>query len=410
MDENEEKKTADTSESDGTGEREQTEELCEADASKSAVTEKGSGLPKTVVEPIRGLDADSNVSVRMRRPQIPFRMVGIAIAVVLLTVAVLLAVMAVEHAKKGSPSETTGENTAESESVTTSDETESPEKNLYAFDPAAIPEGAIGFRPMDLSGKTGTWENRSDRSFDTDALMTAFASAYPALDGAVAIDKSRPLVLILHTHTTEGYSADGAIAWDGTGEFARTQNGEESVLAVGKVLADHLTAAGIPALHCVVFHDIDENGTVTNAGSYDRACETISHYRALYPTIRYVIDLHRDVVFDESGYAIRPITAVGEDVCAQIQPVVGNGASAEATEQNLAFALQLAKSLNEKGALARPALLKDSPLHSGEAEFSLSFEIGSAANCLSEAKCAAKVLAESLSDWIFRIEAAKKAA
>ena len=371
----------------------------EQDRPTAPLMKREGELPKADSEPILGLRFPmANVILRMRRPRLGMRMAGIAVAVFLLLLAVLLAVAAVG---RGEGAETTGEVTTAPDNPSPT-ETGSPEVDLYRFDPALIPSGHIGFHPMDLSGASSEWDNRTAEVLDSAAILAAFTDRYPEAAERIELNADQPLVLILHTHTTEGYSLEGAISWDGTGDFARSEDGASGVGAVGAVLAERLRANGIPTVHCVLFHDRDAEGNVSNAGSYARAAETIAHYRALYPSIRYVFDLHRDVIFDESGNAIRPVASVGGEAVAQVAAVAGvvNG------EENahLAMLLLVTDALNESMTLARTAVVKDLPLLADSAEFALTFEVGSAANSPSEAKRAAVYLGDALAEIIYRVE------
>ena len=359
------------------------------------------GLPKADSEPILGLRfPEASVTLRTRRPRIGIRMAGVAAAVFFLLLAVLLAISAV--GKRGTGAETTGTVTATAPESNAPTETAPIEMDLYRFDPSQIPSGHIGFRPMDLASTSSEWENQTALALDSAAILSDFNTRYPETAERIEQDADQPLVLILHTHTTEGYSAEGAISWDGTGDFARSEDGESGVRAVGAVLADRLRRNGIPTVHCVLSHDRDAEGNVSNAGSYARAAETIQHYRALYPSIRYVFDLHRDVVFDESGNAIRPIASVGGEAVAEVRAVAGV-ADGKGTD-HLAMLLRVTDALRKSGALARTAVVKDAPLHADLADFSLTFEIGSAANSLSEAKRAAVYLGDALAEIIYHVE------
>ena len=380
---------------------EQTDGAHESDTPDAPLVKTADALPKADSEPILGLRfPEASMSLRARRPRIGFRMAGVAVAVFFLLLAVLLAIATV--GKRGSGTETTGSGTTAAPESNAPSETAPIEMDLYRFDPTQIPSGHIGFRPMDLSSASSEWENQTAQGLDSAAILSDFNARYPETAERIAQDADQPLVLILHTHTTEGYSAEGAISWDGTGDFARSEDGENGVGAVGAVLAERLRANGIPTVHCVLSHDRDADGSVSNAGSYARAAETIAHYRALYPSIRYVFDLHRDVVFDESGNAIRPIASVGGEAVAQVMAVAGVADGGET--DHLAMLLLVTDALNASGALARTAVVKDSPLHTDLSEFSLTFEIGSAANSLAEAKRAAVYLGDALAEIIYRVE------
>lgn len=346
-------------------------------------------------EPIR---EEERATVRFRSRTVHLRTVGIAIAILALSVALILCCVAGVNGW-GEPDETTAETTAPE-----GDETNDV-RDLYEFDPAIVPEGHIAFRPMDLSGGASDARNESERTFDLAALLSRYGEAE---DGS-ALTFTEPLVLILHAHTTEGYSASGALSWDGEGELARSDSKTENVVAVGKVLAEALNAAGIPTLHCDVFHDLDENGVGTYNGAYDRVRETVEAYLEEHPSIKYVIDLHRDAVLDGDGNIIRAVTETDGKATAQVMAVVGSGEDFD-WESNLALALALTESLNKDSAsLCRAPVLKSSSFGQELAPHSLILEIGTAANSLEEATNAARLIAPTLAKLIRATEAGESA-
>lgn len=346
-------------------------------------------------EPIR---EEERATVRYRPRTVHLRTIGIAIAILALSVALIFCCIAGANGTD-EPDETTAE-------TTTPESNDSGEvKNLYEFDPSLVPEGHIALRPMDLSGNASDVLNESERTFD----LTALLSRYGDTEGGSELVFSEPLVLILHAHTTESYSAKGAISWDGTGELARSENKSENVVAVGAVLSEALNAAGIPTLHCDTFHDLDENGTGTYSGSYDRMRETVESYLSQYPSIKYVIDLHRDAVLDGDGNVIRAVTEADGKEAAQIMAVVGSGDGYD-WESNLAFALALTESLNKDGKrLCRSPVLKSSSFGQELAIHSLILEIGTAANSLEEAENAARLTAAALASLIRTTETGESA-
>ena len=207
-------------------------------------------------------------------------------------------------------------------------------------------------------------------------------------------------MLILHTHGTEAYSEDGAIFYeDDGGELARSEDARNNVVAVGKVLADALNEAGISTLHCTVMHD-----QAQYKDAYSRAKETVQRYLMEYPSIRLVIDLHRDSILKSDGSLVRPVTVADGKAAAQVRFVVGSSWGGEAHdtwERNLSLALKLRASLNEETPrLCRPVYLKSSTYNQELAPYSLLLEIGSSGNSLEEAKRAAVTVAKGLGEWI----------
>ena len=219
-------------------------------------------------------------------------------------------------------------------------------EKLYSFDYDAVPNGAYPIIPMDLSLSTygaGYIQNFTGFSPDTEALLQGSFRKEPSVEYLASSDK--PSVLILHTHGTESYSAEGAISYTDAEASFRSENLEENVVSVGKVLADALEAHGIGTIHCTVLHD-----RIQYKDSYARAADTIQAYLSEYPSIKLVIDLHRDAVMKTTGEMVRPVTlnAKGE-ATAQVMCVVGsswNGEKNDRWEGNLALALQFRAALN----------------------------------------------------------------
>ncbi len=208
----------------------------------------------------------------------------------------------------------------------------------------------------------------------------------------------QPQVLILHTHTSESYFTHAQDFLDGApGDLTYSKDAEENMIAVGKVLCEVLNEKGITAIHCTVMHD-----SPTLAGSYERSAETVRNYLKQYPTISYVIDLHRDAVMTSDGEYVR--TEASDPDTAQVMAVVGsdcNGTAHALWEENLALALQLRAALNQRlPALCRPVSLRNASYNQELAPRFLLLEIGSGANTVEEAKNAARLVGEVLADLL----------
>ena len=209
-----------------------------------------------------------------------------------------------------------------------------------------------------------------------------------------------PLVLVLHTHTSEGYLSQNATYLEGDpGETTYTKDDSRNMLAVGKAFIAGLNKKGITAIHCTVMHD--ESGL---AGAYARAAESIQFFREHYPSIRYVVDLHRDAILTAEGEYVRAATQIGKENVAQILPVVGSNAGGwehENWEGNLALALQLRQALNQNNkALCRPVMLKSVTYNQEMAPYAILLEIGTGANSINEAIAAATLAGEAFANVI----------
>ncbi len=277
-------------------------------------------------------------------------------------------------------------------------------EQLYQFDYSAVPEGEIPIVPMDLSltsyGASYIY-NTTGLTPDTQALLQRDLARNPSVEYLAAGEA--PTVLIVHTHGTEGYSENGAISYlDDGGELARSHDAEQTVVAEGKVLADRLSKQGISAVHCTVMHDREQY-----KDSYARAEATIKQYLKQYPSIRLVIDVHRDSVVKSTGELVRPVTLVNGEASAQVMCVVGSDWGGEANpnwEGNLALALQLREELNAANEkLCRPVYLRSSTYNQELAPYSLLLEMGASGNSLEEAQRSAVAVADALAKFVPRL-------
>ena len=252
-----------------------------------------------------------------------------------------------------------------------------------------IPQGATPIVSYDLAHLTQGIEYLNNETF-----------YHPNVNDLLKTDVGTslvqdPLVLVLHTHTSEGYLLENASYLEGDlGEITYTNDAERNMLAVGKAFISGLNKNGITAIHCTVMHD--ELGL---SGSYARAADSIKFFLEHYPSIRYVVDLHRDAILTSEGEYVRAATEIAGESVAQILPVVGSDAGGwehDTWEGNLALALQLRQALNQNNtALCRPVMLRNSTYNQEMAPFAILLEIGTGANSIDEAIAAATLAGEA---------------
>ncbi len=263
-----------------------------------------------------------------------------------------------------------------------------------APDEIAVPEGATPIVTYDLShiGQgIGYLNNETFYKPNIKALLATDVTSAPTQE---------PLVLVLHTHTSEGYLPNTATYLEGDlGEITYTQEEERNMLAIGKAFISALNKNGITAIHCTVMHDA--SGL---AGSYERAAESIRFFREHYPSIRYVVDLHRDAILTAEGEYVRAATEIDGEGVAQILPVIGSNAGGwehDGWEVNLALALQLRQELNQNDtALCRPVMLRNATYNQEMAPFAILLEIGTGANSIDEALAAATLAGQAFAKVI----------
>ncbi len=207
-------------------------------------------------------------------------------------------------------------------------------------------------------------------------------------------DTDEPLVLIVHTHGSESYLPDGTDYYL-PGEDFRSDDPTQTVIAAGEVIAEALNALGIETLHDKTLHDADDFNR-----AYTYARRTIQSYLQDYPSIRYVLDVHRDSIETADGICSKTLTTIDGTPTAQIMLVVGtnqNGASHPDWQTNLTVASHLQNRLTELyPTLARPLNLRADAFNQSLSSGALLVEIGSCGNTVTEAKNAARLFA-----WAF---------
>lgn len=203
--------------------------------------------------------------------------------------------------------------------------------------------------------------------------------------------KSKPLVLILHTHGSESYLPAG-VDYYSEGEDFRSDDPENTVIAVGEVIAETLTEMGITVVHDKTMHD---KANFNSAYTYSRAA--IRKYLAEYPSIRYVLDIHRDSIVADNNTCAKTLTTIDGVSTAQIMLVVGtdeNGASHSGWRKNLTVATHLADLLHRLyPTLSRPVNLRGDAFNQALSTGSLLVEVGSCGNTIEEAKTAGRLFA-----------------
>lgn len=193
-----------------------------------------------------------------------------------------------------------------------------------------------------------------------------------------------PAVLIIHTHATECYTAEGVTSYTSETSF-RSSDRMLNMIAVGDALASSLSERGIQSIHCTEL--FDESSYID---SYSKSAEAVIRYKEEYPTIRYVLDVHRDAIFKSDMTLLAPKT---HDGSAQVMLVCGTdemGADFPDWENNLSFALSVQSSAQSLYPdMMRNINLRGPSFNEQLAEKYLLVEIGSAGNTLAEAKEAA---------------------
>ena len=213
---------------------------------------------------------------------------------------------------------------------------------------------------------------------------------------AAALGKEGPQVLILHTHGSEAYTpvpGTEGIVWSGD---YRTTDYRYNVVRVGDEMAEVLGEAGLSVLHDRTLYDYP-----SYTGAYDRALAAIQKYLERYPSIRFVLDVHRDAIEDGQGNQYKAVSEIeGVGVPAQMSLVMGSdGSGLEHPNwmENLRLAAAVQQDVLEHyPTLMRPVLLRNSRYNQHATTGSLLLEVGAAGNSPEEAVLAGRLFAERL--------------
>ena len=234
-------------------------------------------------------------------------------------------------------------------------------------------------------------KNSSGTELDADALSDGSFAAQLTDDG--------PQVLIVHSHGSEAYTPPPGtdIVWSGN---YRTTDSRYNVVGVGDEMAEVFTAAGISVLHDRTLYDYSSYND-----AYNNALAAIETYLAEYPSIRFILDVHRDAIGDAEGNQYKVISEIdGVGTSAQMTLVMGSDGSGLAHEhwmENLKLAVALQDNiLQSYPTLMRPILLRNSRYNQHATTGSLLVEVGAAGNSPEEAALAGRLFAQQMADYL----------
>jgi len=199
--------------------------------------------------------------------------------------------------------------------------------------------------------------------------------------------QEEPAVLILHTHTTESYTKSGEDYVE-TSSY-RTLDEDYNMLSIGRKVMEILEKSGIRVIQDETLHDYPSYN-----GSYVHARNSLSEILAENPSIRLVLDLHRDASGGNGGQ-LRTKVEIGGKTSAQMMLVMGT--NYEDWEENLALAVKLQVTLEKQApGIMRPINLRGQRFNQDLSQGALLIEMGAAGNTHAEALLAAEALAEAI--------------
>jgi stage II sporulation protein P len=210
----------------------------------------------------------------------------------------------------------------------------------------------------------------------------------------LSIDKTKPAVLIFHSHTSEGYEMIER-DWYACDYVARSNDENRNIVRVGTEIADYLTASGYTVIHDKTIHDDNYSD------SYSKSRKTVEKHLKEHPEIQIVLDIHRDAITQDNGEKIKPVNTINGKKAAQLMIITGveEGKVKDFPdwEYNLRFALHLQNKCETMfPGLMRPVLFSQRKYNMDMTRFSLLIEMGSEVNTLEEACYSGRMLGAAL--------------
>lgn len=206
---------------------------------------------------------------------------------------------------------------------------------------------------------------------------------FPSSFDFAALSGTEISVLVICSRGFETYLENEALYMNGD-----YPDGEKTVSAdiCARNIAANLTIGGIGALYIDV-------GNTSAYKSYENSSRKINECLALYPNVKYVIDVRRGVYYDGEGNFICPsFSCEGRDT-AQIRFEVGAGSANCEIELSIADTLFSEMQKKERFSVM-PTRIKRGKLASVESVPVITLEIGSAVTSAESALYAAEIFAE----------------
>lgn len=236
--------------------------------------------------------------------------------------------------------------------------------------------------------------NGSVNTFDASLFDGTFAARLSEEEG--------PQVLIVHTHGSEAYTMPPGEEYEASSE-CRTTDCNYNVVRVGDEIAAALEEAGISVIHDATLHDYPQY-----SGAYDRSLATINSYLEQYPSISFVLDIHRDAISDGEGNMYKVVSNVAGVNAAQMTFVIGTdggGLEHPNWRENLKLAAAVQQNLlDDYPTLMRPITVRNSRYNQHVTTGSLLVEMGAAGNSLDEALLSGRLLGQALAETILAAE------
>ncbi len=211
-----------------------------------------------------------------------------------------------------------------------------------------------------------------------------------------------PQILIVHTHGSEAYSMTDGDLYEESDPY-RTTDCTHNVVRVGEEMATVFRTYGFQVIHDTTLCDYPSYN-----GAYDRSKAVVEQWMAQYPTIKVVLDVHRDALVGSGGEVYKMVSVEAGRKVAQVMIVLGTdagGADHPRWKDNMAFALRLQRNLVKGYAsLVRPTVLRKSRYNQQLCPGSILVEVGGHGNTLSEAIAGGRLWADNVARTLLEMK------
>lgn len=311
-----------------------------------------------------------------------------------------------------SPPKQQPETSAEPEAPETEQKTAQEEAQSPSVDPSEIPEnqqppddysipeeyqGPIIEEDMSVSDTTGYLSFGAGVIKNSTSLSDEEAQQYLEAENPVQIDSDGPQVLIMHTHATESFEPYDTDIYD-TRHTWRTTDNTQNIVAAGEVMAEAIRSYGIEVLHDETQHDYPSYN-----GSYERSAVTVQDYLEKYPSIKVVLDVHRDAVQRDTTL-VKPVTEIDGRKAAQLMIIAGcddGTMDMPNWSKNFRFAAGMQDAIESRyPSLTRPVFFCYRKYNQDLTTGSLLIEIGSHGNTLEEVLYTAQLAGDAIGSYL----------
>ncbi len=232
----------------------------------------------------------------------------------------------------------------------------------------------------------------------TNAELSEAAKNIPSFG---ELDSEQPSVLIYHTHTSESFLPYGD-SFDADYPL-RSGDPANNMTAVGDAICDSLSKRGIGVVHDCMVYD-----SPMFTGAYYRSADGMLEILERYPSIKIVLDIHRDGITNADGSLDAPIAEIDGKNAAQFMIISGcDDGEMDMPDymENFKLACLLQNCAEEAYPdLARAVLFDYRNYNQSLSTGALLIEVGSHGNSLDEALYTGELLGNVIADALERGE------